>query len=619
MTPDAAHIASRLNKPKRQGSGWVACCPAHEDRTPSLSINDGDKGPVFKCHAGCSQDAVLNAIEALGVTIRKKNGTNGNGHHHEAHSAHSDIEIPLLTVESLAAAKRLPSLLNDSHVHDEPGGGVSFQYLKADGTWAGAKRRKYLGGGSDRGFTWATGSKPCLYGLWRLEQDYAEDGRVILCEGETDALTLWQHGYTALGLPGASMWKDDWAEEIPSGAKVYVLLEPDQGGRTVEAAIEKSPLKDRAYFIRMTEAAKDPSALHLSTDDFVKAFDQMIAGAEPVRKLKLKGINFADMDPRLADSYLVKSLLPSEGEASIIGASGSGKTFVSTDLALHIASNKPWRGLRVRGGLVVYVGAESPRSVERRFAAAKKDGRFPLSLPLKLTGGPINMLDPDSVADLIEFCRAAEVEHGQKCVAIFVDTLARAMLGGEENSNDTMSAVTKTGCDRLRDELHATVIVVHHLGKDHERGSRGGSALPAAMDSELVISEEQDARVITVKKARDGVSGERFAFKLRTVELGVDDDGDPVTSCVVDHLGAIEFKIKRPSGKYQLQLLTELERRTEECPTLIWTDPEIREIARDLGQAKNTAREAHFGLKRLGYFIPSIGGSRLNYSPGKKE
>lgn len=333
----------------------------------------------------------------------------------------------------------------------------------------------------------------------------------------------------------------------------------------------------------------------------------------------MKGINFADMDPHLSDGYLVKTVLPAQAEASIIGASGSGKTFVSTDMALHIAANQPWRGLRVHGGLVVYVGAESPRSVERRFAAAKKDGKFPAALPLKLTGGPINMLDNASVTTLIEFCRTAEVEFGEKCVAVFVDTLARAMLGGEENSNDTMGAVMKTGCDRLRDELQCTVIIVHHLGKDHDRGSRGGSALPAAMDAELVISEEQDNRVITVKKARDGQSGERFGFKLRVVDLGQDDDGDPVTSCVVDHLTSVAFTLRKPSGKYQLQLLAELERRTEDVPTVVWTDPEIREIARDLGQSKNTAREAHFGLKRLGYFTPTIGGSRLNYTPGKKE
>lgn len=333
----------------------------------------------------------------------------------------------------------------------------------------------------------------------------------------------------------------------------------------------------------------------------------------------LKGINFADMDPHLFDGYLVKGVLPREGEASIIGASGSGKTFLATDLALHIAADRPWRGIRVKGGLVVYVGAESPRSVERRFFAARHAGTFPSSTAIKLTPGPINMLDDASVTSLIEFCQGAELEFGKKCVAVFIDTLARSMSGGEENSNDTMSQVTRTGCDRIRDELKATVIVIHHMGKDLERGSRGGSAFPAAMDAEISVSEEQEQRIATIKKSRDGKDGERYGFKLKIVDLGLDEDGEQVTSCLIEHIGATELKMRKPSGKFQLQLLTELEKRTELEPSIVWTEPELREIARDIGQNKNTAREAVFGLKRLGYFIPSIGGSRLNYAPGKKE
>lgn len=62
----AESIARGLNGRKASG-GWMARCPAHDDRTPSLSIREGDKGPVFKCHAGCSQDDVLDALRGLGL------------------------------------------------------------------------------------------------------------------------------------------------------------------------------------------------------------------------------------------------------------------------------------------------------------------------------------------------------------------------------------------------------------------------------------------------------------------------------------------------------------------------------------------------------------------------
>jgi putative DNA primase/helicase len=48
---------------RKAGSGWTARCPAHDDRTPSLSIQDADDGKVLvRCHAGCEQERVLAAL-----------------------------------------------------------------------------------------------------------------------------------------------------------------------------------------------------------------------------------------------------------------------------------------------------------------------------------------------------------------------------------------------------------------------------------------------------------------------------------------------------------------------------------------------------------------------------
>lgn len=52
----------------RSGSVWMACCPAHDDRTPSLSIRQGPDGRVLvKCFAGCSQTDVIDALRARGL------------------------------------------------------------------------------------------------------------------------------------------------------------------------------------------------------------------------------------------------------------------------------------------------------------------------------------------------------------------------------------------------------------------------------------------------------------------------------------------------------------------------------------------------------------------------
>lgn len=65
----AAEIAKALSKPHMAREGeWSACCPAHEDHNPSLSITDGDGEHVLvHCHAGCPQDVVINELKSRGL------------------------------------------------------------------------------------------------------------------------------------------------------------------------------------------------------------------------------------------------------------------------------------------------------------------------------------------------------------------------------------------------------------------------------------------------------------------------------------------------------------------------------------------------------------------------
>src|SRR5512143_3278457 len=75
-------IVAKLKNPKRSGKSWTAQCPAHEDRSPSLSVSEGPDGRVLlKCHAGCSVDAIVGALGLsladLFPPVSKSAGTNG--------------------------------------------------------------------------------------------------------------------------------------------------------------------------------------------------------------------------------------------------------------------------------------------------------------------------------------------------------------------------------------------------------------------------------------------------------------------------------------------------------------------------------------------------------------
>lgn len=267
-----------------------------------------------------------------------------------------------------------------------------------------------------------------------------------------------------------------------------------------------------------------------ATDDVLR--DPDTEGQEASR---LKGIDFGDMAAHLADGQLVKGLISRNSLVGVIGQTGSGKTFFSGDLAVHIAPGRPWRGKKVNPGLVVYAALEGPVSAENRFVAARDHAEIPKDIPLRLTAGPINLRDPADAEALIQFIHTAEADHKQKCVAVFVDTLARAMHGGDENRSEDMGALI-AGADAVRLATGAAVILVHHLGKDESRGARGHSSLKAALDTEIEVSAKDGVHVATVTKQRDLPSGAQYAFRLQIIELGRDEDGDPVTSCVVEYL-----------------------------------------------------------------------------------
>ena len=58
----------RLQKHRKVSKGWTACCPAHDDKNPSLSVSLGDAGRILLyCHAGCTTEAV---VAALGLPMR---------------------------------------------------------------------------------------------------------------------------------------------------------------------------------------------------------------------------------------------------------------------------------------------------------------------------------------------------------------------------------------------------------------------------------------------------------------------------------------------------------------------------------------------------------------------
>ena len=220
---------------------------------------------------------------------------------------------------------------------------------------------------------------------------------------------------------------------------------------------------------------------------------------------------------------LIKGVLDQGAMCVLYGESNAGKTFVAMDISYHVARGLDWAGKRVAAFPVLYVAAEGGQGARKRAAAlATRYGDAP---DFHFLLSPINLLRADAdLVPLIESIRS----FGQSFGLIVIDTLSRAMAGGDENASTDMGAMVKH-IDALRHATGAHLMVVHHSGKDRAKGARGHSLLRAATDTEIEVVN----REIVVTKQRDLDGSFSSAFDLDVVTLGVDGDGDPVTSCTV--------------------------------------------------------------------------------------
>jgi hypothetical protein len=135
--------------------------------------------------------------------------------------------------------------------------------------------------------------------------------------------------------------------------------------------------------------------------------------------------------------------------------------------------------------------------------------------------------------------RDAEKKTGEKCVWLIVDTLSRAMAGGDENSPVDMGRIV-AAADRFRAMTGAHFTYVHHTGKDAARGARGHSLLRAATDTEI----ETTAGSLTLTKQRGGELGFKIGFRLVDLVIGDDAAGNCVKSAVVEWSAAQAPKTK---------------------------------------------------------------------------
>lgn len=258
----------------------------------------------------------------------------------------------------------------------------------------------------------------------------------------------------------------------------------------------------------------------------------------PVMRYEL--LSDADLCKLPPLQWRIKKVLPETGLAAVFGASGSGKSFAVIDMTQSMAAGRDWFGYKSKPCNVVHCALEGEGGIAGRVAAYRiRHGATAQNIRYLVK--PFSLLESGDINDLAQAIKA----NWQSAEAVILDTLNRAAPGADENDSKSMGQII-AAAKELQTLIGGLVVLVHHTGKDASKGLRGHSSLHAALDVAIEVRRDGDRREWLIAKSKDGEDGEAHPFKLDVVELGTDEDGEPITSCVVHPLEKSAETLRRP-------------------------------------------------------------------------
>jgi hypothetical protein len=272
------------------------------------------------------------------------------------------------------------------------------------------------------------------------------------------------------------------------------------------------------------------SAVKNGTEDEINA---ALADFNVVRAAGKTGLQFVALDEfavRPTVSWLVRDLIPAESIVVVFGRPKSGKTYTVADMTMHAAHGMHWHGHTIARPLrIAYLAGEGHTGLRVRFHGWRRHHAAELRGDMRIL--PVALPLVDRVHDVLTLLRAYRPD------VIVEDTLNAFFGGGDENSTMDMTAHV-AAIRYLRDELHCSIVVVHHSGLTDATRERGSSVLRGAADVIVQVARDDGGSGligVQVIEARDAEPwSEPLSLRLQSIVTDwTDDEGQPITTCIV--------------------------------------------------------------------------------------
>lgn len=449
-------LATRGCRPRTVPGGLQARCPAHDDRSPSLSVGDRDDrtGVVVRCHAGCDVQAVVDALDLRLADL---------------------FDVPR---EQVTAPVTLAERAHYSYVNEV--GELLFEVVRLPGKQFRQRRPDGRGG-----WEWKLGdTRRVLYRLPEVVEAVTAGRRVHLVEGEKDVDRLWRTGVAATcNSGGAGKWRAEYAQHL-TGAEVVVIADRDEPGRA-HAEQVRANLSGTAASVIVVESTcgKDVSA-HLDAGLSLDGLAPAVAAVTPPTQGEGEA-RFVPMDwhelfkrDRTAEvEWLCEPLLEAGRVTAVYGKAKAGKSLLVLDVTAGLASGRSVLGQRPRPRTaVLYIDLENSEDDVWERLRDMDYGPDDLAGWLHYYSFP-DLPALDSAAGGAALLKLARLHDAQ---VVVIDTTSRVVVG-EEDSADTFRALYRHALMPLKRE-HRAVLRLDRSGKDATAGQRGSSAKNDAED-----------------------------------------------------------------------------------------------------------------------------------------
>lgn len=409
--------------PKGNDNQRQACCPAHPDRTPSLSITRANDRVLVRCQAGCDINDVLTALKLTSADLFdepiRRDGSSRSG-------------------------------ITATYDYTDENGRPLFQVCRLEPI--PEKKKPFLQRRPDGNGGWIWNLNDTRRVLYRLPAVLAavQSGRtVFVVEGEKDVHSAERAGLVAtcnpMGVGGG--WRDEYSDAL-KGAPVVIIADRDHGGREHAAKVAAS-LRRVAGSVLVVEpiAGKDITD-HLAAGHSVDELAPLEIETPSTGSTAARYVDWAELwdSEREGTDWLVEPLIEAGQSIALYSPAKVGKSLLALEVAAAKVTGRPVLGNPAGEPMhVLYVDHENTEDDLRDRLAGlgygPDDDLSRLHYSLLADWPPL-----DTDAGGLEL-HAAAVECGARLVIL--DTVSRA-ISGEENSGDTFLALYRHTIRRLK-------------------------------------------------------------------------------------------------------------------------------------------------------------------------